>query len=206
MSDNTANTETKILEAAANEFMTKGYAGARTTAIAEAAGVTHGMLHYYFRTKEKLFDRIISDKIGLLSSMITDSITTTDSDIFELLRKVISSHLDFMTQNPLMPGFLIREMYSQPQLKELIIERVSKTMAMFINQFQMIINLNAAEGKCRAIEAKSLLLDMACLNVFPFVATPIVSPLIPEAAHFSAEFIEQRKQQNYETLANKLRL
>ena len=47
------DTEAMILQAAEKEFLEKGYAGARTTAIAEAAGVTHAMLHYYFRTKDK---------------------------------------------------------------------------------------------------------------------------------------------------------
>lgn len=50
-SDSRSHTENRILKAAEAEFLAKGYAGARTTAIAEAAGVTHAMLHYYFRTR-----------------------------------------------------------------------------------------------------------------------------------------------------------
>ena len=42
--------ESQILEAAEKEFLTKGYNGARTTSIAKEAGVTHAMLHYYFRS------------------------------------------------------------------------------------------------------------------------------------------------------------
>ena len=51
--------EQQILAAAEQEFLTRGYDGARTTSIAQAAGVTHAMLHYYFRTKEQLFKRIV---------------------------------------------------------------------------------------------------------------------------------------------------
>ena len=40
------NREQAILEAAEREFLAKGFAGARTTSIAEAAGVTHALLHY----------------------------------------------------------------------------------------------------------------------------------------------------------------
>lgn len=57
------NKEQAILEAAEQEFLNKGFAGARTTSIAEAAGVTHAMLHYYFRTKEQLFERILDEKM-----------------------------------------------------------------------------------------------------------------------------------------------
>ena len=59
--------EQQILAAAEQEFLTKGYDGARTTAIAKVAGVTHAMLHYYFRTKEQLFERIVDEKFATMS-------------------------------------------------------------------------------------------------------------------------------------------
>ena len=64
------NKELEILKAAEHEFLTKGYDGARTTSIAQAAGVTHAMLHYYFRTKEQLFDRIVESKFSTMSQSL----------------------------------------------------------------------------------------------------------------------------------------
>ena len=64
------NKEQAILEAAEREFIAKGFAGARTTSIAEAAGVTHAMLHYYFRTKEQLFERILDEKMRLMGESV----------------------------------------------------------------------------------------------------------------------------------------
>ena len=63
----TKDTESEILKAAEQEFMLKGFDGAKTTSIAHAAGVTHAMLHYYFRTKEQLFERILTEKVQLMS-------------------------------------------------------------------------------------------------------------------------------------------
>ena len=62
--------EQAILEAAEYEFTTKGFAATKTTQIAKKAGVTHAMLHYYFGTKEKLFNRVFEEKIGLLIKSI----------------------------------------------------------------------------------------------------------------------------------------
>ena len=50
MTETTKTKEQAILAAAEQEFLAKGFDGARTTSIAAAAGVTHAMLHYYFRT------------------------------------------------------------------------------------------------------------------------------------------------------------
>ena len=66
---NLQSTEARILQAAEKEFFEKGYAGARTVSIAEAAGVTHAMLHYYFRTKDKLFEQIVAGKINMLGDI-----------------------------------------------------------------------------------------------------------------------------------------
>ena len=68
------NKEQEILEAAEREFIAKGFAGARTTSIAEAAGVTHAMLHYYFRTKEQLFERILDEKMRLMGESAKDGL------------------------------------------------------------------------------------------------------------------------------------
>ena len=60
--NNEANTEQIILEAAEAEFLEKGYGNAKTVAIAQRAGVSHSMLHYYYRTKEQLFQKIFKAK------------------------------------------------------------------------------------------------------------------------------------------------
>ena len=61
------NTEQAILQAAETEFLDKGFALAKTTEIAKQAGVTHAMLHYYYRTKEKLFERVFQEKVDLMA-------------------------------------------------------------------------------------------------------------------------------------------
>lgn len=109
------DTESRILQAAEKEFLTKGYAGARTTSIAEAAGVTHAMFHYYFRTKEKLFDRIMTEKIALLKDIMSKTVMEPGQSLEDKLRNVIGQHLDFLAANPDMPRFLVGEVFGSPE-------------------------------------------------------------------------------------------
>src|SRR5262245_51487236 len=51
-------TEERIITAARKVFLSKGLAGARMQDIADEAGINKALLHYYFRSKEKLFDMI----------------------------------------------------------------------------------------------------------------------------------------------------
>src|SRR3984885_3427053 len=54
-SDRSAETRTRILDAAVREFAAHGLAGARTEQIAEAAGVNKALLYYYFAGKDALY-------------------------------------------------------------------------------------------------------------------------------------------------------
>ena len=67
MKEETSNTEQSILKAAEKEFLKKGFSGSKTTEIAKEAGVTHAMLHYYFRTKENLFNKVFEEKAKQLA-------------------------------------------------------------------------------------------------------------------------------------------
>lgn len=60
------NAEQKILTAARNVFIRKGFAGARMQEIADEAGINKALLHYYFRSKEKLFEVIFKESFGKL--------------------------------------------------------------------------------------------------------------------------------------------
>ena len=87
------NKEAAILAAAEREFLTKGFAGARTVAIAQAAGVTHAMLHYYFRTKEHLFNRILDEKMRIMGESVLAACGQPGLPVADRIRESIERHL-----------------------------------------------------------------------------------------------------------------
>ena len=114
-SDNTkVSKEKAILEAAEREFLTKGFAGARTVSIAEAAGVTHAMLHYYFRTKEHLFERILDDKMRIMGESVLSAFGQPGLLLEERIRGGVEQHFDFIADNPDLPRFIVNEVFSHP--------------------------------------------------------------------------------------------
>ena len=50
--------ENKILEAAQELFLEKGYMATSTVDIAKKVGCNQALVHYYFRTKQNLFKQI----------------------------------------------------------------------------------------------------------------------------------------------------
>lgn len=202
-SDAPCGTELQILKAAEAEFMTKGFAGARTTAIAQAAGVTHAMLHYYFRTKEKLFERIIADKIGLLQTLLADSLCDSSMSLHDKIRTIIGKHLDFIACNPDLPGFIVREVFSDPARMAILTDRIRTYVPVLTEKVQAALDEAAAAGVCRKVDARMLLIDIVSLNIFSYMAYPLVNMLGVDVG--SAAFLEARKHENYDTIMLKLK-
>ncbi len=199
------NTEQRILEAAEREFMDKGFAGARTTAIAQAAGVTHAMFHYYFRTKEKLFERILSEKVMLIRDIMLDSIGNTDMSLYDKVRETIAKHLDFLAANPELPRFLINEIVYHPERRQYLLSVINTNAPLLVANLQHQIDSLADHGECRRVDARMLILDIISLNILSFVAAPMVNLLLGDLAADRQAFIEMRKKENVDTILRKLR-
>lgn len=203
--DNDKSTESKILEAAEAEFMHKGYAGARTIAIAEAAGVTHAMLHYYFRTKDKLFDKIIESKMKTLRDIMLASLGDPSIPLFEKLEAAIGAHLDFIAANPELPKFMISEVLSNPERRPVVLEKLRHHAPRVVKSLQNQIDEYADKGLCRKVDAAMLMLDIVSLNIFPYMASAMINPLLGGMMVDKDAFLAARKKENIETIMRKLK-
>ena len=99
MNNNEVNTEQIILEAAEAEFLEKGYGNTKTVAIAQRAGVSHSMLHYYYRTKEQLFQKVFKEKVHELTQAF-GVVFERNTNFKDTLRSAIETQFKFVAKNP----------------------------------------------------------------------------------------------------------
>lgn len=204
MNETTTDTEKLILEAAIKEFSLKGFDGARTAAIASEAGVTHAMFHYYFRTKEKLFQRIFQEKMSDIMNMMTAEIVSTEGSIMERLKKGIERHFDFLKANDTLPVFLVTTLNSRPELYKDLRENLLQTFPERIGKIQHAFDQAAERGEISRVDVVKLFGDIAALNVFPFVATSLFMAVTGYSESQRAEFLETRKQETIETIIKRI--
>ena len=204
--DQSQDTESRILQAAEKEFFEKGLAGARTASIAEAAGVTHAMLHYYFRTKDKLFERIVTEKMNMLEKMVLSAIGDNNLPLEDRIRQGIEHHFDFIAANHELPRFLVNEVYAHPERLEMMKVNMQDIAGEMLNALQREIDEYAAKGLCQQADAKMLLIDIVSLNVFPFMAAPIISEIAGITYEDYDGFLAMRKKENVETILRKLKI
>ncbi|MBR3826683.1 MAG: TetR/AcrR family transcriptional regulator [Alistipes sp.] len=197
--------EQLILAAAEQEFLTKGYDGARTTSIAQAAGVTHAMLHYYFRTKEQLFERIVDDKFATMSHSMVAIIGDPSLPIVERIKGGIAAHFDFIAANPLLPRFVINEIVSRPERYEVLYKRAGFVVNSVYNSLQAEVDSAAERGEIERVDVKMLFISIMSLNIFTFVAYPFMEPIMGELMANREQFLAERKAENIETILRRIK-
>lgn len=198
------DTEQLILEAAITEFSTKGFDGARTSTIAANAGVTHAMLHYYFRTKEKLFERIFKDKIQYIINMVLSPIVETTGDIKERIRKGIEAHFNFLLANKELPVFFITTINSRPESYREVIDELTSTALNRIKALQKELDKAHDAGEISYVKADALIGDIASLNVFPFLAYPMLMAASGYGKDDYENYMEMRKRENIEIIMKRI--
>ena len=196
--------EQQILEAAEREFLEKGYDGARTTSIAKAAGVTHAMLHYYFRTKELLFERFIDKKMSEVVPLLMHLFGNSDLPLVERIEETISVHFDFIATNPDLPRFLINEILPYKERCDLLYSKVANFLYHF-NNLQREVNEAAARGEVEQFNVLLLFQSILSLNIFPSLMANMIENLMSNNEQSMKEIFAQRKAENIELIMRRIK-
>ena len=145
------NKENDILRAAEREFLAKGFSGARTVSIAQAAGVTHAMLHYYFRTKEQLFERILDQKVQAMAQSVLASFGQPGLPLVERIRDGVECHFDAVAANPDLIRFVINEIFVYPERFQAMQQQMSLVIERLIADLQAEVNAACPSGRSRTV-------------------------------------------------------
>lgn len=106
---NEIGTKERIRLAAAKVFTEKGYEAATTRDIAKEAGIKNmASLHYYYRSKEKLFELIIQEKMHDFSKVM-DRCFGKQAPLHQKIREFVPAYIDFFRDHPYLPLFVMSE-------------------------------------------------------------------------------------------------
>lgn len=196
------NTEEKILNAAQNVFIQKGMDGARMQEIANEAGINKALLHYYFRTKQKLFEAIFKTVFNQIFPNIMEMVHS-ELPIEEKLGFFIEKYIDILMRNPFLPTFILKEINRDPEFLATVIKghgiHPKEIFAMFEKEMDA--------GKIRKMDPRDLLINVLALSIFPIAAKPLMKIMFFENDKKEYEkFIENRKVTVKEFILNSILL
>lgn len=198
----TENTETEILIAAKEIFQQKGMAGARMQEIADKAKINKALLHYYYRSKQLLFEAVFKSAFSLLAPQL-NKVLNDDSDLFEKIRMFTENYVSFVIKHPYLPNFVIQELNKNPEFVQKL--RSEKNFPS-IEKFKLQVSDAINQGIIKPIEAEQLFINIISLNIFPFIGEPLLMALVNVDEESYNKILENRKTEVAEFIINSIKI
>jgi TetR/AcrR family transcriptional regulator len=194
-------TEKKILDAAKIVFLEKGFDGARMQEIADEAKINKALLHYYFRSKDKLFDAIFQEAFQQFLPHIAE-IMMTEKTLFEKLEIFVDSYITMLSNNPHLPSFVMHEINRNPER----IVKIIKGSGIKPEYLEKAIQKEVKAGVIMPIKPIHLIVNIIGMCLFPFMARPIIKGfLFNDSAEAYQKFLNERKKEVTSFIINSIK-
>jgi AcrR family transcriptional regulator len=193
------DTEQRILDAAHTVFIRRGTAGARTQEIAREAGVNSALLHYYFRTKDRLAEAVFRRAaLQLMPAVIR--VLGSDLELEEKVRQVIDIELRQLLATPYLPGYILSELTHHPErAQQLFSSATGMTPAAIGTSVFAILKKQIDErvktGRMHPVPPEQFAVNLLALCVFPFAARPMIMALVGLDDRGFEQFINRRRKE-----------
>ena len=192
-------TEQRILDAAHAVFVRAGTAGARTLEIAKEAGVNPALLHYYFRTKERLAEAVFRRAAGqLLPAVIR--ILGSGAKLEDKVEQVVQVELQYLSKAPYLPGYILSELAHHPERAPQLIAAVTGEVPVTLGAHVRAVLARQIDARVRAGQMHPTSPDQFAVNllalcVFPFAARPLLMALFGLDQKGFEQFIDRRRRE-----------
>ncbi|MGV8813823.1 MAG: TetR/AcrR family transcriptional regulator [Gelidibacter sp.] len=196
-----ATTEQQILDAAKDVFQSKGMEGARMQEIADVAGINKAMLHYYYRSKQLLFEAVFKNAFSLLAPQL-NIILNDDSSIEDKIRSFTFNYTTFMMKHPYLPNFIIQELNRN---EDFVLKLKENTGFPNLEKFKAKVDAEINQGLINPIDAEQLFVNIIALNIFPFLGKPLVKAFTDKDEKTYKEFVERRKTEVADFIINSIK-
>jgi TetR/AcrR family transcriptional regulator len=172
-------TREKILNAALRQFGQLGLAGARTDAIAKAAGVNKALLYYYFKNKSSLYHATLNQ---VVSRTVESAVRSLDSGATpgESLLRLVLNHFDrIATQRPFQ-SLMQQEMVRFHRGESDVIPTLARSFyGPLLRKMEEVVREGIRTAELCDVDWMQILYAAMGANVFFFLSAPIMREAVP---------------------------
>lgn len=199
---NEQTTEQAILEVAEKLFLEKGFKSTSTTEIAKEVGCNQALVHYYFRTKDNLFNTIFEQKFRMLFEHLYASQNFGNIPFSEKVRHAVESHFDLLTKNPKLPLLVATELSRLPENLKNLRDKLQAVPFELFTKLSNELQQEIDEGRARKIELIDIIITMVTLNAGLFMMLPIASGIMQLDEEQTKELLAHRREENVQVILN----
>ncbi|MGC9943023.1 MAG: TetR/AcrR family transcriptional regulator [Verrucomicrobiota bacterium] len=185
-----AETRAVILAAAGRAFAKSGLAGARTDAIAAAAGVNKALLYYYFTSKESMYEAVVEDHFAEFNRQAL-AVLTSPGPARAVLLRYVSLHFDFISARHRYASLHQQMMMSGGKFAERLVRKYFRPRG---EAFDKLLERGMRNGEFYRTDRFNMAVSLVSLIVFYFSAAPVLK-LMGRSDAYSPANLRRRKQE-----------
>lgn len=199
--ENNSNTEDHILEVAREVFMQNGFDGTTMQMIADEARINKSLLHYYYRSKEKLFKQIFSKVFSKFIPHL-GVIFMSDMSIEEKIHAFANRYIDVFIENPLIPIFVMQELSKNPDHLTELIKEAGINPELILDKIAQMLEDEGVDMQ----DPRHFFVNLIGSCIFPFAARPLIQRMMfnNNEDDYSA-FLQERKKEVPKLILNAIR-
>lgn len=186
--------EEEILKAAEEEFFSNGYDATSTAVIAKRAGVTHAMVNYYFRTKERLFIQILDNHVyELLRSL--KPLMRADGDVVRVSIEAAQVIFDKLNEDRRFPYLISDISRTHPDFLLRYRETFDTVCRDSLGMHARRLENHIAAGKVAECSMGDIYNSVLTLATAPFLTVPILENVAGFTPEQIDAFLQSRKEE-----------
>lgn len=193
--------ERQIIETAQQLFIEKGFAGTSMSDIAATVGINRPTLHYYFRTKDKMFKAVFSSIVMSLMPKIHD-IIRLDVSFVDRMGMILDEYIELFTKAPYLPKFICGEI--QRDVNHLLEAAKELQFDAALSLVKDILLKEMEAGKIKKVPLPMVFLTFYSLLTYPFLVRNLITTLFLDNEEDFISFLQEWKQHIITELTNLL--
>lgn len=189
MENQELDAQEKLLKVAAAIFYEKGFHGARMQEIADRAGLNKAMLHYYFHSKEQLFDAVFEQALQRLLPSVVRFFAGEEA-LRAKASRLIDEYTTLLQEEPQVPIFILSELRMRPDK----LATLGKNLSLETERLKAQIEAEVAQGRLQLVDPWQMVITLFSACIFPYISGPIWQGLLNLDVTEYGRLLNGRKQ------------
>ena len=185
--------EERILACAEKLFLEKGFDGTNMSDIALSMGINRPTLHYYFRTKDKMFRVVLARIVLSFVPRVYDIVVNSEKPVAERISQVFDAYMAIFLAKPCLPLFMAREV--QRDFDFLLRMLQQEQIDRYVRKIIRALEAEMDAGKLKKVPLRTLFYTFYGLMVFPFLSRRLTESLLLAEGETFEEMLEEWKRQ-----------
>jgi AcrR family transcriptional regulator len=185
--------EKRILDAARAEFVAKGLTGARMQSIAHQAGVNKALIHYYYRSKLRLYEAVLDETLSRVWTAVERNLAVLPEhpSIDSIVRTLVATYINTLKDCPSFPRLILRELADGGENVTYLVNAFTARFGRVSSTIFEAIKRGVQHRELRPVDPAHILVNIIGMCAASFILKPVITQIYAQTQQAPVRFDEK---------------